>query len=81
MNSWIILLLLIIAIACAAAALTVRDLLAAVFTMAAFSFSAALLYAEMGAVDVGFTEAAVGAGISSTFLIVALFHIERRSKD
>lgn len=81
MSEWIILVLFVIAIACAVTALRVRDLLAAVFVLSGFSFSMALLYAEMAAVDVGFTEAAVGAGLSSVFFIIAVFHIERRSKD
>ena len=70
-----------IAIASAIAALAVKDLLVAAFMLMAYSFGVALLFAEMGAVDVAFTEAAIGAGISGVFLIVALFHISRRSKD
>jgi energy-converting hydrogenase B subunit D len=75
------LLLLIIAIVIAIVSLTVKDLLAAVIILAAFSFTAALLYAEMGAVDVSFTEAAVGAGISGVFMIAAIFFLKRRSED
>lgn len=81
MNWQITLVLFIIAIAAALAALRVRDLLAAGFILMAFSFSVALIYAEMGAVDVAFTEAAVGAGVSGVFLIAALFIVGRRSKD
>lgn len=62
-------------------ALAVRDLLAAGFVLMAFSFSVALLYAQMGAVDVAFTEASVGAGISGVYLIAALYFLKRRSKD
>ncbi len=62
-------------------ALTVRDLLAAVFLLMAYSFAVALLFAEMGAVDVALTEAAIGAGISGVFFIAALFHMKRRSED
>jgi energy-converting hydrogenase B subunit D len=75
------LILLIIAIVIAIVSLTVKDLLAAVIILAAFSFTAALLYAEMGAVDVSFTEAAVGAGISGVFMIAAIFFLKRRSED
>ena len=70
-----------VAIACAIAALTVRDLLVASFMLMTYSFGVALLFAEMGAIDVAFTEAAIGAGISGVFFIAALFHISRRSKD
>jgi energy-converting hydrogenase B subunit D len=75
------LILLIVAIVIAIVSLTVKDLLAAVIILAAFSFTAALLYAEMGAVDVSFTEAAVGAGISGVFMIAAIFFLKRRSED
>ncbi|MFC1967873.1 Na(+)/H(+) antiporter subunit B [Chloroflexota bacterium] len=73
--------LLIVTVVCAITALTVRDLLAAVFVLMAYSFSMALLFAEMGAVDVAFTEAAIGAGISGAFFIAALFSLNRRSED
>jgi energy-converting hydrogenase B subunit D len=62
-------------------ALKVRDLVAAGFVLMAFSFGAALIYAEMGAPDVAFTEAVVGAGVSGVILITALFFLNRRSKD
>ncbi len=62
-------------------ALSLRDLLAAVVILTVYSFTMALLFVEMGAVDVGFTEAVVGAGITGVFLISALFLKERRSLD
>lgn len=77
----LILILFIIAIIVAVISLVVRDLLAAAVFMMTYSFLAALLYALMGAVDVAFTEAAVGAGISGVFIISAIFYLARRSKD
>lgn len=62
-------------------ALQVRDLLAAVVATTAFSFTVALLFVSMGAVDVAFTEAVVGAGVVGVFFIVALFRTSRRSVD
>jgi len=62
-------------------ALAVKDLLAAAFMLAVYSFGSALLFAEMGAVDVAFTEAAVGAGVSSVFFITAISFLKRRSED
>ena len=38
-----------------------------------YSFLMCLLWAEMGTVDVAFTEAAVGAGVSAVFLIATVF--------
>jgi energy-converting hydrogenase B subunit D len=35
----------------------------------------------MAAVDVAFTEAAVGAGVSAVFLIATVFRTSRRSSD
>jgi uncharacterized MnhB-related membrane protein len=73
--------LLLFAVITAVAALTVRDLLSAVVLLSAFSFFMCLVWTEMGAVDVAFTEAAVGAGVSTAFFIAALYHTKRRSKD
>ena len=66
---------------CAIAAITVRNLLSAVVILAAYSLIMAVLWAEMNAVDVGFTEAAVGAGITTVLFIAALSRTTRRSKD
>ncbi len=38
-------------------------------------------WAIMGAVDVAFTEASVGAGVSTVLFVAAVFHTSRRSKD
>jgi energy-converting hydrogenase B subunit D len=73
--------LLIFSVIVAIAALTVKDLLSAVVLLSAFSFFMCLLWTEMGAVDVAFTEAAVGAGVSTAFFIAALYNTSRRSKD
>ncbi len=64
-----------------AAALAVRDLLAAAFLMGGYSFLSALIMAQMGAVDVSFTEAAVGAGITGVFFLMAIARTTRRSAD
>lgn len=62
-------------------ALTVKNLLTAVVSLNVFSFVAALLYVAMGAVDVGFTEAVVGAGVTGVLFIVLIFKTSRRSTD
>jgi len=61
--------------------LTVKNLLTAVVSLTVFSFVAALLYIAMGAVDVGFTEAVVGAGVTGVLFIVLIFKTSRRSTD
>lgn len=63
------------------AALTVRDLLAAVLFLSGYSFLVAVIMAQMGAVDVGFTEAAVGAGLTGVFFLMAIVRTTRRSGD
>ncbi|MCK5058027.1 MAG: DUF4040 domain-containing protein [Candidatus Aminicenantes bacterium] len=62
-------------------ALNVKNLLLAVVTLTVFSFVSALLYVAMGAVDVGFTEAVVGAGVTGVLFVVLIFKTVRRSSD
>lgn len=73
--------LLVIVIIAAIVALQVRDLLASVAVLTAYSFFMALLFAQMGAIDVAFVEATLGAGVSGVLFIVAIFHTKRRSED
>lgn len=49
-----------------------RDLFGAVMLAASFSLVAATVFVLLDAVDVAFTEAAVGAGISTVLLLAAL---------
>ncbi len=72
---------LIIMIVCALAAIRVRDLLGAAILFGAYSFMMCLQWLAMGAVDVGFTEAAIGAGISSAFFFSAILRTTRRTTD
>ena len=74
----LILLLLVVA---ALIALRARDLLTASVVFAVYSFLMCLLWAEMGAVDVAFTEATVGAGISTVVMIATIFNLKRKSSD
>lgn len=75
------LIILTLIVICAIAAITVKDLLSAAIIFGAYSFLMCLLWTEMGAVDVAFTEAAVGAGVSTVFLIGAIYRTTRRTKD
>jgi uncharacterized MnhB-related membrane protein len=65
-------------VVCAIAAMMTHDLLAAVAIFGAFSFFSALYFAVLGALDVAFTEAAVGAVITTVFFVTAIFRTERR---
>jgi uncharacterized MnhB-related membrane protein len=73
--------ILLLVVVCGVAALTVRDLLGAAILFGAYSFMMCLLWAIMGAVDVAFTEASVGAGVSTVFFVAAVFRTSRRSRD
>ena len=70
--------LLIVLIITALVALEVRDLLAAVALLSAYSFFVAVLFAQLGAIDVSFIEATLGAGVTGVLFIVALFYTRRR---
>jgi energy-converting hydrogenase B subunit D len=73
--------LLLFVLICAIAAITVRDLLSAVMILGAYSFFMCLIWAQMGAVDVAFTEASVSAGVGTILMIAAISKTTRRSKD
>ncbi|HMS17521.1 MAG TPA: DUF4040 domain-containing protein [Planctomycetota bacterium] len=62
-------------------ALMARDLLVAVMLLTVFSFAMALLFTTMGAIDVAFTEAVVGAGVTGIVFLVALFQTKQETND
>ncbi len=74
-------LLFIILLVAAVIALNLRNLLAAAVTMTIYSFTVALIMVSLGAIDPGFTEAVVGAGVVGIYLIVAIFKTTRKSCD
>lgn len=73
--------ILIFLIITAVIALSVKDLLASSMVLGIYSFLICILWAGMGAVDVAFTEAAVGAGVSTVIMIATVFQTARKSKD
>jgi energy-converting hydrogenase B subunit D len=75
------LILLLFVLICAIASIAVKDLLSSAIIFGVYSFFMCLLWTEMGAVDVAFTEASVGAGVSTIFFIVAIIRTTRSSKD
>ncbi len=81
MNWEIEILFYVILMTAAVVALHVRNLLAASVTLTIFSYTGALLMLSMGAVDVAFTEAVVGAGITGVFYILMIFKTSQRSAD
>ncbi len=73
--------ILVLVVITAIVSLRVRDLISAVMVFGVYSFLMCLLWAEMTAVDVAFTEAAVGAGVSTVFLIATVLRTTRRTSD
>ena len=73
--------ILVFLVVAAVIALSVKDLLASAMVLGIYSFLICLLWAEMGAVDVAFTEAAVGAGVSTVIMIATVFQTTRKSRD
>lgn len=73
--------LLIFLVVAALLSLKVKDLLSASMIFGMYSFVMCLLWAAMGAVDVAFTEAAVGAGVSAVFFIATVYNTKRKSSD
>ncbi|QBY04076.1 DUF4040 domain-containing protein [Thalassotalea sp. HSM 43] len=58
-----------------------KDLFAVVMLFGIFSFLSALIFINLDAVDVAFTEAAVGAGISTVLMIGTLTLTGRKEKE
>jgi len=75
------LVILTLVVVTAIGAISVKDLLGSAILFGAYSFMMCLLWAIMGAVDVAFTEASVGAGVSTVFFVAAVFRTTRRTKD
>jgi len=71
--------LLSILIITAVVTVSVRDLLATVIALSAYSFFVAILFAQLGAVDVAFVEATLGAGISGVLFIIAVYFTRRKT--
>ncbi len=65
--------LLILLVMTAAGAILVKDLISAVLILGSYSFLLALVWAWLGAVDVAFVEAVVGAGLATVFFLLTLF--------
>ena len=65
----------------AIAAVSLRNLVAAVMMLSIYSLLIALVWVNNDAVDVAFTEAAVGAGISSILLLGTLVIVGNREKS
>lgn len=66
------LILLLFIVVFALAAVIMKDLLSATIILGAYSLLMAVVWTRLNAVDVAFTEASVGAGITTVLMLAAL---------
>jgi len=66
-------LLLLLIVTAAGATFLVKELISSVFILGSYSFFLALVWAWLGAVDVAFVEAVIGAGLATVLFLVTLF--------
>lgn len=78
---WLNFIFLSLILVTAVAAVFMRDLIGAVFLIAAMGFFVAVLWALLNALDVSFTEAMVGTGASTIFFFLALFRTTHTAKN
>ena len=81
MIEWLNVILLSLMMIVAIAIIRLRDLFAAVMLTGIFSLLSACMFVVLDAVDVAFTEAAVGAGISTVLLLGTLALTDRDEKS
>ncbi len=65
--------LLLLLLVTAVGAVLVQDLISAILLLGSYSFFLALVWAWLGAVDVAFVEAVVGAGLATVLFLLTLF--------
>jgi multicomponent Na+:H+ antiporter subunit B len=70
--------LLLLLVLLAVIAVWAADLLLAVIALGAYGFVMSLIWAAIGALDVAFTEAVVGAGATTVLFLAALLRTSRR---
>ncbi|MBF0200000.1 MAG: DUF4040 domain-containing protein [Desulfamplus sp.] len=74
-------LILLMMVICAVAALSLKGLVSSAVVTGAYSFFTCLMWTHMMAVDVAFTEAAVGAAVSTVIIVATAQYINPWSKD
>lgn len=73
--------LLLMLVVLAIAAIESKDLLHSVIILSAYSLIMALVWVEMSSVDVAFTEASVGAGLSTVLFVSTLYRTNRNGGE
>jgi multicomponent Na+:H+ antiporter subunit B len=75
------LILLFFLVVCALAAVQMKDLLSSIMLLTIYSLIMAIVWMSLNAVDVAFTEASVGAGITTVLLMAALSRTSREESN
>lgn len=78
MTEPLVLVLLAMMLVLAVVAVRAADLLLAVIVLGAYGFTMSLVWSAIGAVDVAYTEAVVGAGAGTVLFLAALLRTSRR---
>ncbi len=79
---WVLnIVLLILLVVTAIAVVISRDLLVAAVIFAVYSLLMAVAYVQLNSPDVGLTEAAVGAGVTTVLFILAIARTARIEED
>lgn len=73
--------MLIFLVISAVAAISVKDLLSSVIILSLYSLVMAIVWVELRSVDVAFTEAAVGAGITTVLFILTIMKTAGRYEE
>lgn len=73
--------LLTLVVACALATAVLRDVLGAIIAFAAYSLGIAIIWVFLRAPDVGLTEAAVGAGVTTVLFLLTIAKTVRPPGD
>ena len=73
--------LLSLVLACALATAVLRDVLGAIIAFAAYSLGISIIWVVLRAPDVGLTEAAVGAGVTTVLFLLTIAKTVRPSGD
>ena len=76
-NAFLVTIMLSIAIAL----IKTRTVIFTVILTSAYSLVAALMFITLDAVDVAFTEASVGAGISTILFLAAMAYLPKRGRE
>lgn len=79
---WVLdIVLLILLVITAIAVVISRDLLVSAVIFAVYSLLMAVVYVQLNSPDVGLTEAAVGAGVTTVLFILAIARTARMEED